>query len=109
MKKPPEVLLQQERHELKKKSGGGLLRLEAWGYHLGPEPTITRYNIAYINHAISSVDNGRVLGFDNAHGYHHRHYMGGVEVCEFISYHQTLARIEREWVEIVNLQRRQRR
>jgi hypothetical protein len=35
--------------------------------------------------------------------------MGGVEVCEFISYHQTLARIEREWVEIVNLQRRQRR
>jgi hypothetical protein len=39
---------------------------------------VTRYNLAYINHSICHVDNGRVLGFENAHDYHHRHYMGEV-------------------------------
>lgn len=28
---------------------------------------MTRYNLAYINHSIYQMDNGRVLGFDNAH------------------------------------------
>jgi hypothetical protein len=28
-------------------------------------------------------DNGRVLGYDVAHGYHHRHYMGQTEAIEF--------------------------
>ena len=37
---------------------------------------VTRYNLAYINHATCHVDNGRVLGFDNAHELHHKHYMG---------------------------------
>ncbi len=39
---------------------------------------VTRYNLAYINHSICNVDNGRVLGFDNAHDYHHTHYIGEV-------------------------------
>jgi hypothetical protein len=47
---------------------------------------MTRYNLAYINHVICGVDNGRVVGYDNAHGYHHRHLMGHVGPIEFVSY-----------------------
>jgi hypothetical protein len=32
------------------------------------------------------VDNGRVIGYDNAHGYHHRHFMGQLEHLEFRTY-----------------------
>ena len=28
-------------------------------------------------------DNGRILGYDNAHGVHERHYQGSVEVVPF--------------------------
>ena len=42
-----------------------------------------------------------MLGFDNAHDYHHRHYMGKVAPVKFVSYEQTLERFEREWQEIV--------
>jgi hypothetical protein len=31
-------------------------------------------------------DNGRVLGYDMAHGYHHRHFFGKVEEIEFLGY-----------------------
>ena len=62
---------------------------------------VTRYNLAYINALIYQKDNGRVLGFDNAHDYHHRHYMGKVEPVRFISYEKTLERFEREWQEII--------
>ncbi len=102
MQKPPkESLLEQERHELKAKSGGGLLRYEVWGYTQAGKTIITRYSIAYVNHAICSKDNGRVLGYDNAHGYHHRHYMGTIESCEFESYEATVEQFQREWAEIV--------
>jgi Family of unknown function (DUF6516) len=33
-----------------------------------------------------SADNGRVLGYDNSHDYHHRHFMGEVEAIEFTTY-----------------------
>ena len=68
------------------------LKLSRWG---------TRYNLAYINHAIFRGHHGRVLGFDNAHGYHHRHFIGKVEAVEFKSYEATLGRFQREWLEIV--------
>ncbi len=58
--------------------------------------------MAYINHALCQVDNGRVLGFDNAHGYHHRHYMGKIEPVKYMSYEATLERFQQEWLEIVN-------
>jgi hypothetical protein len=32
------------------------------------------------------VDNGRVVGYDNAHGHGHRHFMGRVEPAEFSTY-----------------------
>ena len=42
----------------------------------------TRYNLAYINHRISHADNGRVIGYDNHHGRHHRHDRGRIESVE---------------------------
>ena len=74
---------------------------EVWGYWGKGKIVVTRYNPAYINHAIYGGDNGRVLGFDNAHDYHHRHFMGKVEAVEFESYEATLERFQREWLSIV--------
>jgi hypothetical protein len=42
------------------------------------------------------VDNGRVLGFDNAHGTHERHYMGEVKAVDFAGYTATADRFYRE-------------
>ena len=97
-----EILLEHERFELKPKSGGGVLSYEVWGYIQNGASIATRYNLAYINHAICRCDNGRVLGFDNAHGYHHRHYMGDIAAVEFISYEATLEKFQQEWLEISN-------
>ncbi len=109
MAKPhKEALLEQERFELKQKSGGGLLSYEVWGYQKSGKTVVTRYNLAYINHSICHVDNGRVLGFDNAHDYHHRHYMGEVTAVEFISYEATLETFQQEWLAIVKGKRGKR-
>jgi len=107
-KATPATLLEQERFELKAKSGGGLLSYEVWGYRLSSRIVVTRYNLAFINHAMHQGDNGRVLGFDNAHDYHHRHFMGKVQAVEFTSFEATLARFQQEWAEIVKLNRRKK-
>ncbi len=105
-KQPKETLFEQERFEIKPKSGGGLLSYEVWGYTDKGKTVVTRYNLAYINHAMYRGDNGRVLGFDNAHNYHHRHYMGQVETVEFSSYEAIMERFQNEWQEIVSKHRR---
>ncbi len=96
-----ETLLEQARFELRPKSGGGLLSYEVWGYQENGKTVVTRYNLAYINHSLCNIDNGRVLGFDNAHDYHHRHFMGEVTEVAFNSYEETLERFQQEWMEIV--------
>lgn len=58
-----------EEHHLSKKQGGGILRLQAW---VDNQQHIKRYSLAYINPLIFSGDNGRVLGYDDAHNYHHK-------------------------------------
>lgn len=100
-----DTLLEHERFELNAKSGGGLLSYEVWGYREKGRTAVTRYNLAYINHPMHRGDNGRVLGFDNAHGYHHRHCMGEVQEVGFTSYEATLERFQQEWTEIVKLDR----
>jgi predicted amidohydrolase YtcJ len=42
------------------------------------------------------VDGGRIIGYDNAHGYHHRHCLGKVESIEFESYESIERRFEAE-------------
>jgi len=99
-KAPAKTLLQSERHTIKEKSGGGFLRYEVWGYVKNGATVVTRYNIAYINHEVCQVDNGRVLGYDNAHNYHHRHYMGTIEPFDFVSLEHTVDLFEAQWSQI---------
>ncbi len=81
---------------------------EVWGIQAKGKMTVTRYALAYINHAICQVDNGRVLGFDNAHGYHHRHYMGKIKPVVYVSYEANLERFQQEWLEIINQMERKK-
>ena len=62
-----------------------------------------KYNLAFINFALCPVANGRVMVYDNAHGYHERHWMGTAEEIEFTSYEDTLTRFLGE-VEELKLQ-----
>ena len=68
---------------LSSKKGNGVLRREVWE---GEEGKVVRYNLAYINLGVSQGDNGRVVGYDNAHGFHHRHFMGLVESINFTTF-----------------------
>ena len=96
-----ESQLERETFKLKSNKGGGILSYEVWGYVQDGKTVVTRYNLAYINPLICQRDNGRVLGFDNAHNYHHRHYMGKVSPVEFVSYEDTLLQFEQEWQNIM--------
>ena len=71
-----------------------MLRREVWVDRRG---RVVRYNLAYINHPIYAGDNGRVLGYDSAHGHHHRHYKGKVTAVKFGSFAGIEARFQREW------------
>ena len=81
---------------LSPKRGNGILRREVWVDNVGK---VVRYNLAYIHHGICQRDNGRVVGYDNAHGLHHRHRMGKVEPVDFVSFEDIEARFEQDWTE----------
>ncbi len=57
-------------------SGDGLIREERWEDEDG---NTVRYNLAFINFHLFPRGNGRVLGYDTAHGRVHRHFAGKVE------------------------------
>lgn len=57
---------------------------------------VTKYNLAFIHFGVCQVDHGRVVGYDNAHAVHERHFMGEVETIEFTSYEETLKRFQAE-------------
>ena len=57
---------------------------------------VVRYNLAFLMPHLTRVDKGRILGFDNAHGAHERHFMGEVELIEFKGYPATAKRFYRE-------------
>ena len=69
--------------------GLGILREEIWQETSG---SIVKYNLAFINHSLCKVDNGRVLGYDNAHGRHERHSMGRSQLVDFKNYKLTSER-----------------
>jgi hypothetical protein len=70
-----------------------ILKEEIWRDGNG---AVTRYSLAYIDPQICSLDDGRVLGYDNAHGYHHRHFMGIETKYEFSGHEKLLRRFQRE-------------
>ncbi len=57
---------------------------------------MVKYSLAYINLRTCGVDNGRVLGYDNSHGHHHRHSMGEVEEIDFPGYEALVDRFQKE-------------
>ena len=77
--------------------GKGLIREEVWQDSRG---AVAKYNLAFINHALCARDNGRVVGYDNSHGDHHRHFAGTEEKFAFISYEKLLERFLNELREL---------
>lgn len=65
-----------------------------------PSSKLRHYALAYINDQIFAGDNGRVLGYDNSHGYAHRHYMGEITPEPDLTWEQIREKFEREWREI---------
>ena len=88
-----------EKYTLPIKRGGGIIKIEAWKDHNGK---VVKYSIAYINNMLYYNDNGRVIGYDNAHDYHHKHYFGEISPVEdFISYEEIVERFENEIKEYI--------
>ncbi len=75
--------------------GGGVLKERV--IRELPSKKVVSYALAYINPLIFNGDNGRVLGYDNSHGYSHRHYMGTVAPEPFTSYEELYDQFEHEW------------
>ena len=70
-------------------------------YHAGEVGRLAETGALVAPYQISQRDNGRVLGYDNAHDGHHRHYIGTVEQVDFVSYEDTADRFTAEWQDIV--------
>jgi|SRR5580700_8762656 hypothetical protein len=75
---------------------GAVLKEEVWF----EGEKLVKYSLGYINSDVCSTDHGRVLGYDNAHGVHHRHFRGKVETFEFTSYEALVKRFEHEVQEL---------
>jgi len=73
--------------------GIGILREEVW---VNAKNEVVRYNLAFFLLHVFARDNGRVLGYDNAHGVHERHYQGNVQEVPFRSYLSTATRFYKE-------------
>jgi hypothetical protein len=80
--------------EVRYASGPGVIREEVWEDELG---RVVRYKLAFINHFMTSADNGRVLGYDASHGYHHRHFKGAVEPFAYQGYEALAAHFYAEF------------
>jgi hypothetical protein len=81
-------------HHITPKRGNGQLRREIW---VDAQGKVTRFNLAYINYALHGGDNGRVVGYDNQHGCHHRHYFGVVAAVEFTSFDDIEDQFKADW------------
>ena len=75
-----------EEHVLDRRRGAKI-RMEVWALRDG---TVTRFNLAYVDAVSFAGDNGRVLGYDTAHGVSHRHFRGEVSSLGPTSYEHAL-------------------
>ena len=79
-----------EINQVRCKSGSyGVIREEVYVDDTG---AVVKYNLVFIHFGLCQQDNGRVVGYDNAHGQHERHWMGSMEPASFINYERTLRR-----------------
>ena len=91
----PDSKVADDANYIPEKRGNGILRREIW---VNEQGQVTRYNLAYVNPTIHAGDNGRVVGYDNAHNYHHRHYLGVVEDVEFVTFEDVEERFQADWL-----------
>lgn len=84
-------------YAISRKKGNGVVTRKVWVDKSGD---VVKYALAYINFNIMLNDSGRVLGYDNSHGYHHKHEMGDVTPVKFISFEETEKQFEREFEEL---------
>jgi len=77
----------------------GVIREEVWQDETGE---VVKYNLVFV-HRLQTKDNGRVLGYDNAHGIHERHFKGRVERTEYAGYDLLLERFLSEVRELRRL------
>jgi hypothetical protein len=91
--KPPIQKVVDETIYLKRPRRGAKLKEEVWQTGEGE---VVGYSLAYVNPSLCGADNGRVLGYDNSHGRHHRHFMGRRELVEFGGYASLAARFYEE-------------
>ena len=78
--------------------GGGIIKFEAWEY----ESQIVKYNMVYINKSVFPNDNGRVMGYDNSHNFHHKHYFGKItELDDFKNYQEQVQRFKNNIKEFI--------
>ena len=78
--------------------GGGMIKFEAWQ----DDGCIVKYSMAYINRAIYPHDNGRVVGYDNAHDFHHKHFFGEITpVDDFVDYQEMVLRFKNDIKEYI--------
>ncbi len=70
-----------------------IYREEVWEDETGK---VVKYNLAFIHFGVCQQDHGRVVGYDNAHGHHERHYMGKSHEVGFVSYDVTLRKFQDE-------------
>lgn len=103
MPRPPSTRkVVDESAEVRCVEGKGLIREEVWQSKSGE---VVRYNLAFICHQLCTSDHGRVLGYDNQHGHHHRHYMGHAEPFQYNGYDVLLTRFLTE-IELLRKERR---
>ena len=92
--KPDLVKTEDVEYQLRCASGArAIYREEVWEDRTG---RVVRYNLAFIHHEACQQDHGRLVGYDNAHGSHERHFMSETHTVEFISYEQTLEAFQDE-------------
>ncbi len=88
-----------EKYIVPTEKGGGIVKFEAWQF----DEKIIKYNMVYVNKDLYAQDNGRVVGYDNAHNYHHKHYFGTiVELDDFISYRDQVLKFREDIKEFVH-------
>lgn len=94
-------LVEDHRQSLPKRDGNGLLVRRIW---VNPEDKneVIKYSLVYINDNITTKDNGRVLGYDNNHGRHHKHKMGKESLIDFSTFDELEAQFQTEFEEIHN-------
>jgi hypothetical protein len=88
-----------ERFIVPEENGGGLIKFEVWEH----QGEVAKYSMVYINKAVFPGDNGRVVGYDNAHDYHHKHYFGNIfPVTDFVNYEEMVDRFRKDLKEFLS-------